>query len=54
MLMFSATWPEEVHTLATKMTPDYVQLSIGSLQIKANPNIKQIIEVCTEESKPMK
>ena len=52
MLMWSATWPQEVRQLArdffTTETNDgqgYIHLNIGSTELQANHNIKQNVEV---------
>lgn len=50
-LMFSATWPREVRGLAEDFLKEYVQINVGSLELCANHNIKQIIKICTEDSK---
>lgn len=49
-LMWSATWPKEVRTMAE----DYIQINIGALQLHANHNITQIVDVCDESEKPQK
>ena len=54
VLMFSATWPKEVRALAEDFLHDYVHITIGSLQLSANHNILQIIDVCTEPEKEQK
>ncbi|XP_028129507.2 uncharacterized protein LOC114325603 isoform X1 [Diabrotica virgifera virgifera] len=53
-LMWSATWPKEVKKLAADFLKDYVQINIGSLQLSANHNILQIIDVCQEYEKEFK
>lgn len=53
-LMWSATWPKEVRKLAEDYLGDYVQINIGSLQLSANHNILQIIDVCQEHEKENK
>ncbi|XP_013095513.1 uncharacterized protein LOC106078932 isoform X3 [Biomphalaria glabrata] len=50
-LMWSATWPKEVRKLAEDFLQDYVQINIGALQLTANHNILQIIDVCMEFEK---
>ena len=50
-LMWSATWPKEVKRLAEDFLHDYVQVNIGALQLTANHNILQIIDVCMEHEK---
>lgn len=50
-LMWSATWPKEVRTLAEEFLRDYIQINIGALQLCANHRILQIIDVCQETEK---
>jgi len=50
-LMWSATWPKEVRRLAEDFLGDYIQINIGSLELSANHNIKQIVNVCHENDK---
>lgn len=50
-LMWSATWPKEVQRLAEDFLSEYVQVNIGALQLTANHNILQIIDVCQEYEK---
>jgi len=50
-LMWSATWPKEVRRLAEDFLQNYVQINIGALQLTANHNILQIIDVCMEFEK---
>ena len=50
-LMWSATWPKEVRALAEDFLKEYVQINIGALQLTANHNITQIIDVCEEFDK---
>ncbi|XP_059620570.1 ATP-dependent RNA helicase p62 [Phlebotomus argentipes] len=52
VLMWSATWPKEVRRLAGDfLGKDYIQVNIGSLELSANHNIHQIIEICEEFEK---
>ncbi|XP_022920308.1 probable ATP-dependent RNA helicase DDX17 isoform X2 [Onthophagus taurus] len=53
-LMWSATWPKEVQALAAEFLKDYIQINVGSLQLSANHNILQIIDVCQEYEKETK
>ena len=53
-LMWSATWPKDVRTLSEDFLKDYIQINVGALQVHANHNILQIIDVCNEEEKPYK
>uniref|UniRef100_A0A183CG26 RNA helicase n=1 Tax=Globodera pallida TaxID=36090 RepID=A0A183CG26_GLOPA len=50
-LMFSATWPKEVRTLAADFQENPVHLNVGSLELAANHNIQQHVEVLDEYSK---
>ncbi|VDP24788.1 unnamed protein product [Echinostoma caproni] len=50
-LMWSATWPREVQTLARDFLKNYIQVNIGSVALHANPNITQIVEVVDEWNK---
>lgn len=50
-LMFSATWPREVRTLAQEYLQEFTQVKIGSTELRANPNIKQIIKPCSSYEK---
>ncbi|XP_070379909.1 probable ATP-dependent RNA helicase DDX17 isoform X2 [Dermacentor albipictus] len=50
-LMWSATWPKEVRSLAEDFLKDYMQINIGALQLCANHRILQIIDVCQETEK---
>uniref|UniRef100_A0A1B6MM05 RNA helicase n=1 Tax=Graphocephala atropunctata TaxID=36148 RepID=A0A1B6MM05_9HEMI len=52
VLMWSATWPKEVRNLAEEFLNNYLQINIGSLQLAANHNIHQIVEVCDDVEKP--
>ncbi|XP_047534449.1 ATP-dependent RNA helicase dbp2-like isoform X1 [Vanessa atalanta] len=54
VLMWSATWPKEIQALAEDFLTDYIKVNIGSLNLSANNNIKQIIEVCEEHEKELK
>lgn len=54
VLMWSATWPKEVKALAEDFLQDYVQVNIGSLELAANHNILQIVDVCEESDKQSK
>lgn len=51
-LMWSATWPREIRNLARDfLGDDYMQLTVGSTDLCANHNIKQVIKVCGENEK---
>ncbi|KAM7418629.1 hypothetical protein PAMA_015978 [Pampus argenteus] len=53
-LMWSATWPKEVRQLAEDFLRDYVQINVGALELSANHNILQIVDVCMENEKDQK
>ncbi|XP_063715338.1 uncharacterized protein LOC134842782 [Symsagittifera roscoffensis] len=50
-LMFSATWPKEVHNLAGSFMTDYSKINVGDLGLHANHNIVQVVDVCEEYQK---
>ena len=54
VLMWSATWPKEVKGLAEDFLRDYCQVNIGALELHANHNILQIVDVCNETEKDHK
>ena len=47
-LMWSATWPKEVIQMSRDFLTNPYQVTIGSLDTKANKNVKQIVEVMEE------
>lgn len=49
--MFSATWPKEVRSLAADFQNDHAFLNVGSLELAANHNITQFVEVVEEYQK---
>lgn len=51
VLMWSATWPKEVQALAEDFLTDYIQINVGSLNLSANHNIRQIVNVVQEQEK---
>ncbi|XP_018017594.1 ATP-dependent RNA helicase dbp2 [Hyalella azteca] len=53
-LMWSATWPREVRKLAEDFLKDYTQLNVGSMDLSANHNILQIVDVCRDADKENK
>jgi ATP-dependent RNA helicase DDX5/DBP2 len=50
-LMWSATWPKEVQSLARDFLKDFIQVNIGSLDISANIRVKQVILTCSPYDK---
>ena len=53
-LMWSATWPKEVRQLAAQYMKDYIQINVGGVELTANKNIKQHVEICEEFEKKQK
>ncbi|KAI5998815.1 P-loop containing nucleoside triphosphate hydrolase protein [Pisolithus albus] len=53
-LMFSATWPKDVQKLANDFLRDMIQVNIGSMELTANPDIQQIVDVCSDFEKRAK
>jgi superfamily II DNA/RNA helicase len=51
--MFSATWPKDVRALASDFLHEPVYLNVGNaaLEMTANKNIKQNVEIVDEHSK---
>jgi len=47
--MFTATWPKECKRLAERYIKDPVQIQIGSDDITTNQNIRQHVEVCSDQ-----
>lgn len=50
-LMWSATWPKQVQGLARDFLKDYIQVNIGSQELKASHHIKQIVRVVDQHDK---
>jgi len=50
-LMFSATWPKEVHKLADSYLTDYIKVNIGAQDLHANHKINQVIHMVDEREK---
>lgn len=50
-LMWSATWPEEIQSLADDFMNDFELVAVDSETLKANPNIEQIVHVCESRDK---
>jgi len=50
-LMWSATWPKEVQSLARDFLQDPYQVHVGSLDLRANVNIEQIVECMSDFDK---
>eukprot|EP01062_Namystynia_karyoxenos_P020223 TRINITY_DN1766_c0_g1_i4.p1 TRINITY_DN1766_c0_g1~~TRINITY_DN1766_c0_g1_i4.p1 ORF type:complete len:607 (+),score=204.94 TRINITY_DN1766_c0_g1_i4:132-1952(+) len=45
-LLWSATWPKEVQTLARDFQRDWVQIQVGSMELTANSDVAQHIVFC--------
>lgn len=50
-LMWSATWPEEIQSLANEFMKNFEFVAVDSEKLKANPNIQQIVHVCESRDK---
>eukprot|EP00611_Tribonema_gayanum_P025751 TRINITY_DN595_c0_g1_i2.p1 TRINITY_DN595_c0_g1~~TRINITY_DN595_c0_g1_i2.p1 ORF type:complete len:278 (+),score=118.03 TRINITY_DN595_c0_g1_i2:1090-1923(+) len=50
-LMWSATWPKEVQALARDFLTNYYQVTVGSLDLSANKDIRQYVEVLEDWDK---
>jgi ATP-dependent RNA helicase DDX5/DBP2 len=50
-LMWSATWPKEVQNLARDFLVNPTHIQVGSLNLSANSDIKQVIEVVEDSGK---
>jgi ATP-dependent RNA helicase DBP3 len=54
-VMFSATWPEEIRSLADKfLKKDVVRVVVGGEELSANHKVKQIVECVTSFEKDRK
>jgi ATP-dependent RNA helicase DDX5/DBP2 len=51
-LMFTATWPKEVHALAGEMLKDPIRVNVGDTNLKVVKTVKQHVMVCEEMDKP--
>jgi ATP-dependent RNA helicase DDX5/DBP2 len=54
VLMWSATWPREVRSLARDFLNDYIQVNVGGTELLANPDIQQHFIVCDNFDKKHK
>lgn len=50
-LMWSATWPQEIQSLANEFMNEFEFVAVDSEKLKANPNIEQIVKVCESRDK---
>jgi ATP-dependent RNA helicase DDX5/DBP2 len=51
VLMWSATWPKEIQALANDYLTNFYQVTVGSLDLAANKDVTQVIEVCEDRDK---
>ena len=49
--MWSATWPKSVQSLANDYLKEFYQVTVGSLDLSANKNVTQVVEVCSDMDK---
>lgn len=50
--MFTATWPKEVQAIARDfLKEEPIQVNIGSIDLSANRNIRQVVEIVAEYDK---
>lgn len=53
--LWSATWPKEVQRLSRDLLGrDFIQVTVGSLELAANKKIQQVVDVCEESDKEEK
>eukprot|EP01106_Pelomyxa_sp_JSP_P011057 TRINITY_DN290_c0_g1_i5.p1 TRINITY_DN290_c0_g1~~TRINITY_DN290_c0_g1_i5.p1 ORF type:complete len:284 (-),score=13.38 TRINITY_DN290_c0_g1_i5:104-955(-) len=46
-LMFSATWPKQVQTLAARyLQPNAIRVNVGSLSLRSNHAVTQLFHIC--------
>ena len=50
-LMWSATWPKEVQNMANDFLRDAYEVHVGSMDLRANDMITQLVEVVTDYEK---
>jgi superfamily II DNA/RNA helicase len=57
-LMFSATWPQNVQSIANEFLRDYIHVTVSqnslNQSLTVNKNIQQIVHICNEEEKQIK
>jgi len=51
VLMWSATWPKEIQSLARDFLKDPIQVNIGSMDLSANKNVTQVVKVMSDMDK---
>ena len=50
-LLFTATWPESIQTIAKEFIKDPIHVTIGSLDLTANTRVDQIVEVIEDRAR---
>ena len=50
-VMWSATWPKEVQSLARDYLKEYIQVNVGSLELSASHTITQQVQIIQESRK---
>ena len=40
-LLWSATWPKEIQSLARDFTKNAIQVTVGSLELSSNPDVRR-------------
>jgi len=50
-LMWSATWPKEVQRMASDFLHDAYEVHVGSMELRANTMITQVVEMVTDYEK---
>ena len=53
-VMFTATWPDSVRTLASEFLEQPIRINVGSQELAANVRVEQIVEVIDESKKPQR
>ena len=52
VLMYSATWPDEIRRLATDFLGDeFVRINVGSAKLSANENVIQNVRVVYDQNR---
>lgn len=50
-LMFSATWPKEIQSMAASFQKDFIRINVGSTELLANPDVTQEFIYTPEDGK---
>eukprot|EP01112_Ceratiomyxa_fruticulosa_P009619 TRINITY_DN251_c0_g1_i1.p1 TRINITY_DN251_c0_g1~~TRINITY_DN251_c0_g1_i1.p1 ORF type:complete len:623 (+),score=135.93 TRINITY_DN251_c0_g1_i1:297-2165(+) len=53
-LMWSATWPKEIRNLASEFFTNPIKITVGSLDLAANPNVQQNVHIIEHPDQKMK